>query len=310
MKLGVDLGGTKTEVILLTNENNTIFRKRIPTQRETYDDILSGILSLVKEADNKAGCLLPVGVGIPGTVDNQTSTIKNANLTLLIGKPLQNDLRKLLGRPVRTANDANCFALSEALDGAGKGYGTVFGVIVGTGCGGGIIINGKVHVGANAIAGEWGHNTLPAQKAEEMPGPACYCGRNGCIETFISGTGFEQAYQKITNRRLKADDIISLASAGDKTADAIVAGLEDRMARALASVINVIDPHCIVLGGGLSNIDRLYQNIPKIWGKYIFNPGDINTLLLKPQHGDSSGVRGAAWLWNDLSRPANENELS
>ncbi len=275
MRLGVDLGGTKTEIIALADDGSELLRERVPTPRGDYAATVATIAQLVRnaEANVGAGRTASVGVGIPGAESRVTGLIKNANSTWLIGKPLRADLEAALGRPVRLANDANCFALSEATDGAAAGAEVVFGVILGTGVGGGIVVNGQVLAGANAIAGEWGHNPMPGEEAVR---PRCYCGRHGCIETFLSGP--------------------ALAADGGAEDEAAMQRYERRLARALAQVINILDPAVIVLGGGVSNLDRLYDRVPRLWGEFVFSDA-VATRLVKNQHGDSSGVRGAAWLW-------------
>jgi len=284
LRIGIDLGGTKIEALALDGAGREVFRKRIPTPRGDYAATIAAVSSLVKEIGEGS-----VGVGIPGAASQVTGLVKNANSTWLIGKPLKEDLENALRRPVRLENDANCFALSEAVDGAGKGASVVFGVILGTGVGGGIVVDGKVLVGANAIAGEWGHNPLPAPTAADLPHPACYCGRTGCIETYLSGPGLSRDHESRTGRRLSAEEIVSL---GDQSLERY----EERLARALASVINVLDPDVIVLGGGMSNVARLYTEVPRRWGRHVFSDR-VATRLARPVHGDSSGVRGAAWLW-------------
>jgi fructokinase len=275
MRFGVDLGGTKTEIIALADDGCELLRERVATPRGDYVGTITAIAGLVRSAEQKlsASGTATVGVGIPGAESRVTGLIKNANSTWLIGQPLRADLEVALGRPVRLANDANCFALSEATDGAAAGAEVVFGVILGTGVGGGIVVDGKVLVGANAIAGEWGHNPLPGDEAVRSP---CYCGRSGCIETFLSGPALA-------------------ADGGAENADTM-ARYEQRLARALAQVINILDPDVIVLGGGLSNLDRLYDRVPRLWGDQVFSDV-VATRLVKNRHGDSSGVRGAAWLW-------------
>jgi len=284
LRIGIDLGGTKIEALALDGAGREVFRKRVPTPRGDYAATIAAVSSLVKEIGEGS-----VGVGIPGAASQVTGLVKNANSTWLIGKPLKEDLENALRRPVRLENDANCFALSEAVDGAGKGASVVFGVILGTGVGGGIVVDGKVLVGANAIAGEWGHNPLPAPTAADLPHPACYCGRTGCIETYLSGPGLSRDHESRTGRRLSAEEIVSL---GDQSLERY----EERLARALASVINVLDPDVIVLGGGMSNVARLYTEVPRRWGRHVFSDR-VATRLARPVHGDSSGVRGAAWLW-------------
>ena len=284
LRIGIDLGGTKIEALALDAAGREQFRKRVPTPRGDYEATLFAVKQLVDEAGEGS-----VGVGIPGALSQVTGLVKNSNSTWLIGKPLQQDLEAALGRPVRLENDANCFALSEAVDGAGKGARVVFGVILGTGVGGGIVVDGKALTGANAIAGEWGHNPLPAPAPGDLPHPVCYCGRNGCIETYLSGPGLSRDHEKTTGQRLSPEQIVSL---GDQALDRYA----ERLARALASVINVLDPEVIVLGGGMSNVARLYTEVPRLWGRHVFSDR-VATRLAPPVHGDSSGVRGAAWLW-------------
>lgn len=297
LRYGVDLGGTKTEIIALNKAGEEIFRERHSTPRGSYDDIVKNIADLVLRADQETGARGTLGVGIPGSVSRNSEFIqKNANTTELIGKPLSGDLAKLTDRPVRLANDANCFALSEASDGAGKGQSVVFGVILGTGVGGGIVVNGKVLEGANAIAGEWGHNPLPFANQNELPGPDCYCGRKGCIETFVSGPGLSKSHDPVGGSGPTAEEIARLAEEGDAAAIRTMSKFERRLAKSFMSVINVLDPDVIICGGGLSNLDRIYENVPRLWQDYSFS-GEIVTPLLKAKHGDSSGVRGAAWLW-------------
>ena len=294
-RTGIDLGGTKIEALALDAAGVERFRRRVPTPRDDYDGTLRAIASLVADADAVVG-QSSVGIGIPGAVSPATRVVKNANSTWLNGRPLRDDLQRLLGREVRLANDANCFALSEAVDGAGAGAHVVFGVIVGTGTGGGIVIDRQVLVGANAIAGEWGHNPLPWPRAGEWPGAPCYCGRTGCIETFLSGPGLARDHEEVTGERLDAPAIVSGAAAGNRPRSATLERYEERMARALASIINVLDPDVIVLGGGLSNVARLYANVPRLWQPYVFSDV-VTTRLARAVHGDSSGVRGAAWLF-------------
>jgi fructokinase len=300
MRIGIDLGGTKTEIICL-NQNNgkEIYRHRVPTER-AYEATIKNIASMVKLAEETIDEEGTVGVGIPGTVSSVTGLVKNANSTWLIGKPLDKDLEEALGRPVKVQNDANCFAVSEATDGAAAGQPVVFGVIIGTGCGAGIAINGQALPGINGIAGEWGHNPLPYPNKDETPGPECYCGRYGCMETWISGPGFKNDYQMVTGEELSTHDIIEAANKEEKPAVKALERYVDRLARGLAGAINILDPDVIVLGGGMSNISRLYKDVPEIWGKYIFSD-TIDTVLMPPRFGDSSGVRGAAWLWNSTN---------
>jgi len=293
LRIGIDLGGTKTEAVALDRASGAErARRRVPTERGSYDGTIRTIVDLISALESELGQAGSVGIGIPGTISPKTGLVKNANSTWLIGKPFDRDLAAALGRPVRLANDADCFALSEASDGVGMGAPSVFGVILGTGVGGGIVINGRPVAGPNSIAGEWGHNPLPWPEADELPGHYCYCGKNGCIETFLSGPALEREY----GEGIAVPEIARLAAEGDDKAEGVLARYEDRLARALASVINVLDPHVIVLGGGLGNLDRLYQNVPRLWGEYVFSDS-VETRLVKPMHGDSSGVRGAAWLW-------------
>jgi len=368
MKLGIDLGGTKIEGIALDGSHERA-RARVRTPRDDYGATLTAIATLVSELERTAGTADTVGVGIPGTISRSTGLVKNANSVWLIGRPLQQDLERILGREVRIANDANCFAVSEAADGAAAGADVVFGVIVGTGTGAGIVVGHRVMTGPHGIAGEWGHNPLPWPEPDEWPGPACYCGRTGCIETFLSGPGLVADFARTTaglggpslaagplrgtrptaattpldGTRLtaatgaldgtraslvnpeatgtstestggrvarsgaagiapQAEDIVALAERGDATAEAALVRYERRMARALASIINILDPDVIVLGGGMSNIARLYESVPRYWSDFVFAGGPaerIRTPLVRARHGDASGVRGAAWLWND-----------
>ena len=342
VRIGIDLGGTKIEGIALDG-GMEVARCRVPTPRGDYDATLAVIAAVVESleqqlsysdsqgvtggysdsntarrgysdsqgtpatySDSKSarGAGVPVGVGIPGTISGATGLVKNANSTWLNGRPLLRDLEAKLGRTVRVANDANCFAVSEAADGAGAGAAVVFGVIVGTGVGGGIVVNGHLVGGANGIAGEWGHNPLPWAESDELPGPECYCGKRGCIETFLSGRGLAADHHRSTGVFMEVPDIVAAAAYGDAAADATLRRYEQRMARALGSVVNVLDPDVIVLGGGLSNIDRFYTTVPQLWVKFVFaalgatagNRATISTKLVRARHGDSSGVRGAAWL--------------
>jgi fructokinase len=294
VRTGIDLGGTKIEAVALDRAGQERFRARRATPRD-YDGTLNAIVELVEAAESAVGPAT-IGIGMPGVISPATGLVKNANSTWLNGRALEQDLVARLGPRVRLANDANCFALSEAGDGAGAGKRCVFGVIAGTGTGGGIVIDGQVLVGANAIAGEWGHNPLPWPEAAELPGPACYCGRRGCIETFLSGPGMSLDHQTATGERLEPEDIVERAARGDRAAEATLVRYESRMARALASIINVLDPDVIVLGGGLSNITRLYERVPELWTRFVFSDRVV-TPLVRNVHGDSSGVRGAAWLW-------------
>ena len=299
MRIGIDLGGTKIEGIALDG-GDEIARHRVDTPRDDYPATVEAVAALVEALEPRVGQRGSVGVGIPGTLSSVTGLVKNANSVWLIGRPLLADLERRLGREVRIANDANCFAMSEATDGAGAGAEVVFGVIVGTGTGAGIVARGGVLTGSNGIAGEWGHNPLPWPTDAERPGPACYCGRQGCIERFLSGPGMQADYQLATGRVRRPAEIVTDAEAGDRAARDALARYEQRMARALASVINVLDPDVIVLGGGMSNIASLYEHVPGLWAPFIFAAGGaapVRTRLVRARHGDASGVRGAAWLW-------------
>lgn len=337
MRIGIDFGGTKTEIIALDARNGKeLYRQRVPTVRDNYEQTLHAMRDLVAMCEKTLGQTGTVGVAIPGSVSEITNTVKNANTTWTNGKPFRADLEKMLGRSVRMENDANCFAVSEATDGAAAGKKTVFGVIIGTGCGGGLVVDGKVLGGLNGMGGEWGHNPLPLPRVHvtdsksnfshfdgrgipaasaiyqnrsgpveyftsdpawsEYPGELCYCGKRGCLETWISGTGFKRDYLRVTGEELSTHDIIANAGRNEPRAAACLDRYVDRLARALATVINIFDPHAIVLGGGMSNVADLYKRVPAIWDRYLFT--DIcNTPVLAPMHGDSSGVRGAAWLW-------------
>lgn len=329
MRIGIDLGGTKTEIICLDRHNGKeLYRHRVPTTKGDYAASITTITSLVKQAEDTLQQKGSVGIGIPGTVSRETGLVKNANSTWLIGQPLDKDLSAALDRPIRTENDANCFAVSEAIDGAGAGKDTIFAVIIGTGCGAGIAKGGRAMGGLNGIGGEWGHNPLPYPlvhhpsptpeytqferaanvtdtlhgyftddiKLAEYPGPLCYCGRRGCLETWISGTGFKNDYHRVTGHDASTHDIIAAAKNNEPRAAAALLRYADRVARGLAGVINILDPDAIILGGGMSNVDALYDLLPQLWGRYIFSD-TVKTTLHPARHGDSSGVRGAAWLW-------------
>jgi len=296
MRIGIDLGGTKIEGIVLDDSGVEVARARVGAPRGDYIATLNAIAQLIAQIDPAPDAATPVGIGIPGTISPATGLIKNANSTWLIGQPFDRDLADHLNREVRVANDANCFAISEATDGAAQGAETVFGVIVGTGVGGGLVNQGRILVGGNAIAGEWGHTPLPWMTADEFPGRDCFCGRQGCIETFVSGPAFERDHAEQTGTAASAAEITAASEAGDTGAAASLARLENRLARSLAMIINIIDPDVIVLGGGLSNIDRLYAHLPGLIDGHIFSDS-ISTPIRKARHGDSSGVRGAAWLW-------------
>jgi fructokinase len=293
-RIGIDLGGTKIEIVALDDAGIERFRRRIATPRDDYEGTLSAVVTLVAEAERVVG-RATIGIGTPGAISPATGLIKNANSTWLIGRPLGDDITRRLAREVRIANDANCFALSEAVDGAAAGAPVVFGVIIGTGTGGAIVVDRRVVVGANAIGGEWGHNAMPWPAPEEWPGPPCYCGRTGCIETFLSGPGMSRDHFAATGLTVDAIEIAARAERGDPAAEATIERYAGRMARGLAAIINVVDPDVIVLGGGLSNIARLYERVPQLWVPYVFSDR-IATKLVRAKFGDSSGVRGAAWL--------------
>jgi len=299
VRIGIDLGGTKTEVIALSDHGEELFRYRVPTPRDDYDKTVENIIGLVKRAEQETGQQGSVGLGIPGTLSPFTRRVKNANSTWLNGQPLDKDLQQRLRREVRIANDANCLAVSEAVDGAAAGKQTVFAVIIGTGCGAGVALNGQAHSGGNGNAGEWGHNPLPwmdedeLRYREEVP---CYCGKQGCIETFISGTGFATDYQRLSGIDLKGAEIIKRLEQQDPVAELAMSRYEMRLAKSLAHVVNILDPDMIVLGGGMSNVERLYQTVPQLVKNWVFG-GEFATPIRRAVHGDSSGVRGAAWLW-------------
>ena len=299
MRLGIDLGGTKIEAIALDDGGTTLCRRRIPAPRDDYDATLRAIAGLVAAVEAETGERGTVGVGMPGTLSPATGSVRNANSTWLNDRPLDRDLAAALGRPVRCVNDANCLAVSEAVDGAGAGHRVVFAAILGTGVGGGIALDGQVHIGPNAIGGEWGHNPLPWPGAEELPGAACFCGRHGCIETWVSGTGLADDHRRVTGQDIAGPEIVARAEAGDAACEGSFRRYESRLARSLASVANLLDPDVIVLGGGMSNVDRIYRTVPPLLARYVFGR-DAATPLRKAAHGDSSGVRGAAWLWPAL----------
>jgi fructokinase len=297
MRIGVDLGGTKIEALALDRDGRERGRRRVPTPRGRYGATLAAITTLVEGLERESGEPARVGVGMPGALSPATGLVKNANSVWLNGRPLRQDLERLLHRPLRFANDANCFALSEARDGAGESAPVVFGAILGTGTGGGVVVHGRVLGGPNAVAGEWGHNPLPWPRPGEWPGPACYCGRTGCIETYLSGPGISRDHREATGEDLDAAAIAARAADGDRASEATLARHEERLARALATVVNLLDPDVIVLGGGLSNLGRLYRGVPERWGAWVFSDR-VDTALRPPKHGDASGVRGAAWLWD------------
>lgn len=309
MRIGIDLGGTKTEIIALAKDGATLLRRRVTSPQGDYTATVACIAGLVKMAESELGQSGSVGVGIPGAESLATGCIKNANSAWLIGRPLRSDLEQALAREIRLANDANCFALSEAADGAAAGARVVFGAILGTGVGGGIVVNGQVLEGANSIAGEWGHCYLPVipfvpqnqpafrDATGAFDGPPCYCGRRGCVETYLSGTGLANDHQRTAGEALSGVEIAACAAAGDAACEASLQRYEARLAFALSQIINLLDPEVIVLGGGVSNLERLYVNVPRLWGAHVFSDEPVRTRLLRHRHGDSSGVRGAAWLW-------------
>lgn len=297
LRIGIDLGGTKIELVALDHSGRVLLRRRRPTPQGDYLATISAVGALVDAAEGELGQRCSVGLGIPGAESVFGGPIKNANSTWLIGKALRNDLQARLRREVRLANDANCFALSEATDGAGRGAEVVFGVILGTGVGGGIVVHQRALTGANRIAGEWGHNPLPLLTEERLPPPPCYCGRFGCIESWLSGPALGGDHLRHAGESLAAEEICARASTGDATCEQTLQRYERRLAKALALVVNILDPDVIVLGGGLSNVERLYQAVPQLWAAHIFSDV-IETRLLRNVHGDSSGVLGAAWLWS------------
>jgi fructokinase len=296
MRIGIDLGGTKIEALALDEEGQARHRERLPTPRHDYDGTLAAIAELVRRCEDATGLTGSVGVGMPGAISPATGLVKNANSTWLNGQPFAEDLQRVLARPVRFANDANCLALSEATDGAAAGAKVVFGVILGTGVGGGLVVGGNVVIGANAVGGEWGHNMVPWPEADEYPGPACYCGLTGCIETWLSGPAFAREFHHRTGRDADAAQVYELALSGDAQAEAAWQRYERRLARALAALINIVDPDVIVVGGGVSNVARIFSNVPQLWGQWVFSDR-VDTRLVPAAYGDSSGVRGAAWLW-------------
>jgi fructokinase len=296
VRIGIDLGGTKIEATVLDSSGVERVRRRVATPRHDYEATLSAIVNLVETVEREVGASGTVGVGMPGVISPSTGLVKNSNSVWLNGRAFDRDLTERLGRPVRFANDANCFALSEAIDGGAAGGRVVFGVILGTGAGGGVVVNAQVLTGPNAIAGEWGHNPLPWPRDGEWPGPPCYCGKTACVETFLSGPSLARDYWEVTGTALSAPEITRRAAEGDPGAEAALARYEDRLARALALVVNIVDPDVIVVGGGMSHIQRLYASVPPLLAKYVFSDS-LATRIVPPVHGDSSGVRGAARLW-------------
>ena len=302
MRIGVDLGGTKIEAAALGPQGDIVLRRRVATPKGDYAGTVAAVAALVAGLEAALGRRCSVGIGMPGSLSPTTGLVRNSNSTSLNGKPFDRDIIAALGRPVRLANDANCFALSEAVGGASDGAATLFGAILGTGVGGGVVIGGKVLYGANGIAGEWGHSPLPRPEDGERPGPVCHCGRHGCIEAFLSGPALTRDHRQRAGETLEPTEIAARAEAGDAAAEASLRRYEDRLARSLATVMNLLDPEVIVLGGGLSAIARLYDRVPRIWGPYVFSDA-VTTRLLPPRHGDASGVRGAAWLWGPDEAP-------
>ncbi len=298
MKIGIDLGGTKIEGIALSDAGDELFRQRVTTPQGDYSGTLNTLADLISQVETETAEQGSIGICTPGSLSPASGLMRNSNSVCMNGKPVLTDLQTLLQRDIRIANDANCFALSEAVDGIASDASTVFGVIIGTGTGAGVVIDKKVLLGANAVAGEWGHNPLPWPMDSELPGADCYCGKSGCIETWLSGPGITRDHEIHNNVFLDAQALDNAARFGDEDANETLQRYEDRMARSLAHVINILDPDVIVLGGGMGNIKRLYKNVPKLWGEYVFSDV-VNTKLMPPLHGDSSGVRGAAWLWND-----------
>jgi len=299
LRIGVDFGGTKIEFIVLRSDGRELHKHRIPTPRGNYDGTVRAIKEGVEQIERGLGRRGTVGVGIPGTISRITHTVKNANSTWLNGKPFDKDLSVALGREVRCANDANCLAVSEATDGAGVGKPLIFAVILGTGCGGGIALGGRIHNGPNGVAGEWGHTVLPWMRTEEFPGPECYCGFRGCIETWISGTGLERDYERATGTKLTGKEIVAHSVEGQAEAMACLDRYEDRLSRSLGQIVNILDPDVIVLGGGMSRVQCFYQNVPRRLKEYVFGR-EVETAVLVAKYGDASGARGAAWLWPPL----------
>jgi fructokinase len=297
LRIGIDLGGTKIEGLVLGVDGVEVARKRIATPRN-YDGTLDAIVGIVADLESEAGGIASVGVGLPGTISPATGMVKNANSTWLIGHPLDRDLARRLKRPVRLSNDANCFALSEAADGAGRAASVVFGVILGTGVGGGVVVQGRVLEGGQRVAGEWGHNPIPWPQESERPGPSCYCGKKGCIETYLSGPGLERDHKSTTGHTRTTHEIVDGINSGDLEALETFSRYVDRLARALATVVNVLDPDVVVLGGGMSNLPDLASVTRSALPAWVFTD-EVSTKVVLNQHGDSSGVRGAAWLWPD-----------
>lgn len=301
VRMGVDIGGTKIAAIALEANSGKVLKSSKLNTPKDYESLLTTLVALVAEYEHAFGAVT-YGMCYPGSVDEVTGLVRNANMLWLNNQPFEQDLSRALARPIRTGNDANCFTLSEAINGAGCGHSVVFGATLGTGLGGGIVIDGKILVGLNRLGGEWGHNPLPWPTAREMPGPSCYCGQRGCLETYLSGTGLARSYLHDTGTSLRAEEVVILANQGDAEALNALQRYENRLARACASIINVLDPDIMVLGGGLSSLHRLYENVPRLWGQYIFSPVAVKTKLVPALHGGDSGVRGAALLWNNSER--------
>ncbi len=300
MRIGIDLGGTKVEALALDDSGTELARVRVATPRHDYEGTIAAMVGLVHQLERETGQQGTVGAGIPGSIRQATGLVKNANSTWLNGRPLKEDFGAAMGREVRIANDANCLAVSEATDGAARGKGVVFGVILGTGCGGGVALNGGVHAGPNGVGGEWGHNPLPWAEAAEMPGPECYCGRRGCMEQWVSGTGIANDFLRVTGRALTTREIAEGWERGEPQASATMERFEGRLARGLAQVVNALDPDIIVVGGGVSRVARIYADLPPMIRQYVFG-GDFDTPIVPARFGDSSGVRGAAWLWPETA---------
>jgi fructokinase len=296
LRIGIDLGGTKIELAAIGPSGEVAHRRRVPSPSNDYEAVIGAISGLVEEAERALGRTGTVGLATPGSISRATGLLRNSNSTALNGRPLKEDVERRLGREVRMANDADCFALSEAVDGAGRDAASVFGVILGTGVGGGLVVGGRLLQGVNGIAGEWGHNALPLPRGDDQPLPPCYCGRAGCVETYLSGPGLARDHERATGERLGAADIVARAQAGDAAGAQSLERYAERLARALAVVVNIVDPEVIVLGGGLSQVASLYHRVPRLWGAHVFSD-EVRTRLVPPVHGDASGVRGAAWLW-------------
>jgi fructokinase len=301
MRIGIDLGGTKIEALAIDEDGDELARYRVDTPRDDYDATIESMVDLVGRLERETGNTGSVGAGIPGSISRVTGLVKNSNSTWLNGRPFHKDLSLALRREVRVANDANCLAVSEATDGAAAGKHVVYGLILGTGCGGGVAIGGRVHAGPNGVAGEWGHNPLPWLKPDEYPGPSCYCGKRGCLEMWVSGTGIALDHKTVTGRIQTTREIVEERQRGNQEAAATIERFEDRLARGLAHVINMLDPDVIVIGGGVSRVQHIYQELPKRLPRYVFG-GEVSTPILPARYGDSSGVRGAAWLWPQQSK--------